>query len=476
MSYQDFKNTHLGNGYDIDGWYGDQCWDGFGEYCRYLGFPVINCTDSGYAKDLWTQRHSNGILNYFDEVEVMQAGDVAIFDVTSSTPYSHVAIFDRDAGNGYGYFLGQNQAGEQKNPEGGKVFDIIALPYSATFPTAFRPKGNVERSADAPTSVNNTQVASGGLAKGEYFIDVSAYQAGDLSAICQASGTRNTIIKVTEGSGWLSPVASQQTETSNCIGYYHFARFGGDANLAVSEANYFISNLPSKPRYLVCDYEDSASGNAQANTDAVLAFMDTCKQAGFEPIYYSYKPYTLANIYVDQINAKYPNSLWIAAYPDYEVRPEPYWGVYPEMSNIRWWQFTSTAIAGGLDKNVVIIASEGFTGVLNEEEDEDMNFVVRSQSGSTGYVAVINGRVMGIGSMETVFQFQAAGVKHLNLPDDDFDRFLNSQAKDADQVASSIKEASSSVVEAIEKIKGASIADALGNVTLKGNIEVSNQG
>ena len=406
----------------------------------------------------------------------MQAGDVAIFDVTSSTPYSHVAIFDRDAGNGYGYFLGQNQAGEQKNPGGGKVFDIIALPYSATFPTAFRPKGNVERSADAPTSVNNTQVTSGGLAKGEYFIDVSAYQAGDLSAICQASGTRNTIIKVTEGSGWLSPVASQQTETSNCIGYYHFARFGGDANLAAAEANYFISNLPSKPRYLVCDYEDSASGNAQANTDAVLAFMDTCKQAGFEPIYYSYKPYTLANIYVDQINAKYPNSLWIAAYPDYEVRPEPYWGVYPEMSNIRWWQFTSTAIAGGLDKNVVIIASEGFTGVLNEEEDEDMNFVARSQSGSTGYVAVINGRVMGIGDMETVFQFQAAGAKHLNLPDDDFDRFLKSQAKDADQVASAIKEASSSVVEAIEKIKGASIADALGNVTLKGNIEVSNQG
>lgn len=234
--------------------------------------------------------------------------------------------------------------------------------------------------------------------------------------------------------------------------------------------------MPSKPRYLVCDYEDSASGNAQANTDAVLAFMDTCKQAGFEPIYYSYKPYTLANIYVDQINAKYPNSLWIAAYPDYEVRPEPYWGVYPEMSNIRWWQFTSTAIAGGLDKNVVIIASEGFTGVLNEEEDEDMNFVARSQSGSTGYVAVINGRVMGIGDMETVFQFQAAGAKHLNLPDDDFDRFLKSQAKDADQVASAIKEASSSVVEAIEKIKGASIADALGNVTLKGNIEVSNQG
>ncbi len=39
------------------------------------------------------------------------------------------------------------------------------------------------------------------------------------------------------------------------------------------------------------------------------------KRTGFEPIYYSYKPYTLANVYVEQITAKYPNSLWIAAYP-----------------------------------------------------------------------------------------------------------------------------------------------------------------
>ncbi len=44
---------------------------------------------------------------------------------------------------------------------------------------------------------------------------------------------------------------------------------------------------------------------------------------------------------------------------------------------------------------------------------------------------------------------------------------------DAYQVASAIKEASSSVVEAIEKIKGASVEVALGNVTLIGNIEVS---
>ncbi|MFS9293793.1 GH25 family lysozyme [Streptococcus vestibularis] len=295
---------------------------------------------------------------------------------------------------------------------------------------------------------DNSEIEQGGLGKGDYFIDVSAYQAGDLTGICQASGTNNTIIKATEGIGWISPVATQQTNTSNCIGYYHFARFGGDVATAQAEANHFIGNLPSRPRYLVCDYEDGASGDKQANTNAVLAFMDVCKVNGFEPIYYSYKPYTLANVYVEQITARYPNSLWIAAYPDYEVRPEPYWGVYPNMEHTCWWQFTSTGLSGGLDKNVVIIGSET---KKKEEEEEDMNFVVRSTSGNQGYVGIVNGRVFGIGDMGTVDELRSNGAKHLTLNDDDFTRFLDSQSRDSAEVSKAIGEASASVVKAIEE-------------------------
>lgn len=288
------------------------------------------------------------------------------------------------------------------------------------------------------------------MTQNNYFIDVSAYQPGDLTSICQAAGTNNTVIKITEGTGWVSPVATQQTNTSNCIGYYHFARFGGDVATAQAEANYFISNLPSHPRYLVCDYEDGASGDKQANTNAVLAFMDICKVNGFEPIYYSYKPYTLANVYVDQITARYPNSLWIAAYPDYEVRPEPYWGVYPNMEHTRWWQFTSTGLAGGLDKNVVII-NDGDSLVNKKEEEDIMNFVVRSESGKEGWVAVVNGRVFGIGSIGTVDALEATGAKRLQLEDADFERFLYSQSNDAEAVSKAINEASASVVKAIEE-------------------------
>lgn len=294
---------------------------------------------------------------------------------------------------------------------------------------------------------DDSEIEPGGLSKGDYFIDVSAYQAADLTSICQAAGTNNTIIKVSEGVGWLSPVMAQQTSTSNCIGYYHFARFGGDVGTAQAEANYFVSNLPSRPRYLVCDYEDGASGDKQANTNAVIAFMDACKASGFEPIYYSYKPYTLANVYVEQITAKYPNSLWIAAYPDYEVRSEPYWGVYPDMDHTRWWQFTNTGLAGGLDKNVVIIGSE-----LNkrEEEEENMNFVVRSKTGNQGYVGIVNGHVFGIGDISTVDELKSNGAKHLMLEDNDFQRFIDSQSRDAAEVSKAVEEASASVVKAIE--------------------------
>ena len=295
---------------------------------------------------------------------------------------------------------------------------------------------------------DDSEGEAGGLQKGDYFIDVSAYQSADLTGVCQAAGTNNTIIKVSEGVGWLSPVMAQQTNTSNCIGYYHFARFGGDVNAAVNEANYFVSNLPSRPRYLVCDYEDGASGDKQANTNAVLAFMDVCKSNGFEPIYYSYKPYTLANVYVDQITARYPNSLWIAAYPNYDVTPYPVWEIYPDMSHTKWWQFTSTGISGGLDKNVVIV---GDSFKKKKEEEENMNFVVRSESGTEGWVAVVNGRVFGIGSMGTVDSLEGLGAKRLQLDDGDFKRFLDSQARDSEEVSKAINEASASVVKAIEE-------------------------
>lgn len=140
MTYEEFKNEVLGKGFDADKHYGEQCWDGFAYYCQRLGYPVINCTNTKYARDLWEQKAKNGILNYFDEVTLMQKGDVAIFKIHPMTPLSHVAIFDHDIDGVNGAFLGQNQGGKVVSPNGGSAFNIISLPYAATYDTAFRPK------------------------------------------------------------------------------------------------------------------------------------------------------------------------------------------------------------------------------------------------------------------------------------------------------------------------------------------------
>lgn len=135
MNYEQFKNQVLGKAYDIDGYYGAQCWDGFAKYMIDLGYKAIHCTTSGYVKDIWNNRKTNGILNYCNEVTVMQPGDIAVFkEVAGWTPYSHIAIFDSDIDGRYGWFLGQNQGGKNG------AFTLCKLPYSATFDTAFRPK------------------------------------------------------------------------------------------------------------------------------------------------------------------------------------------------------------------------------------------------------------------------------------------------------------------------------------------------
>lgn len=155
LYYSDIKNALWNRTFDKDHAFGNQCWDGYAEYETRLGYPYANCTASGYAKDIWEQRATNGMLNNHVEVKEMQPGDIAVFKECPSTPQSHVAIFDHDAGNGYGWFFGQNQGG----PNG--AFNVVKLPYDATYPTAFRPKcwinGSMPKSIAKPSKPVETQ-------------------------------------------------------------------------------------------------------------------------------------------------------------------------------------------------------------------------------------------------------------------------------------------------------------------------------
>ena len=207
------------------------------------------------------------------------------------------------------------------------------------------------------------------MKKNDLFIDVASHQGYDITGILEQMGTTNTIIKISEGTTYLNPCLSAQVEQSNPIGFYHFAWFGGDVDEAEREARYFLDNVPQKVKYLCLDYEDHASGDKQANTDACIRFMEILKENGYEPIYYSYKPFTLNNIYYEQILTKFPTSLWIAGYglndgtADFEY--------FPSMDGIRWWQYSSNPF----DKNIVLLDDAEEDNVTSKNALKSLNTV-----------------------------------------------------------------------------------------------------
>ena len=215
------------------------------------------------------------------------------------------------------------------------------------------------------------------MKKNDLFIDVSSHNGYDIAGILEEMGTQNTIIKISESTSYINPCLSAQVEQSTPVGFYHFAWFGGDLDEAEREARYFLNNVPQKVKYLCLDYEDHASGDKQANTDACIRFMEILKENGYEPIYYSYKPFTLNNIYYDQILAKFPNSLWIAGYGLNDGTAD--FDYFPSMDGIRWWQYSSNPY----DKNIVLL----------DDSEED---ILISKNTSKSLDTVANEVIQGI--------------------------------------------------------------------------------
>lgn len=206
-------------------------------------------------------------------------------------------------------------------------------------------------------------------AVGDQGVDWSRYQGAngifgyghDKFAICQIGGVNG---------GGMYGQTTYETQVASAIAQgkrahtYIWYQVGGNASLGEQVLNTFLPQVQTpKGSIVALDYESGASADKQANTNAILHGMRMIKAAGYTPMYYSYKPYTVANVYVDQIIREFPNSLWMAAYPNYAVTPEPNYNVFPSMDGVAIYQFTSTYIAGGLDGNVDLtgITDNGYT-------------------------------------------------------------------------------------------------------------------
>ena len=149
-SYDEWKNAVAGNGYNADGYYGDQCWDLTAEFWYNVGFPT------GYpltgpnqsASECWTvNRNNNTSYNgtqYFELIENLsdiKKGDVVVFDGIPG----HIGFADEDYTTGTIKILGQNQGSlgiptPIPNPEGGTTATVTPLSAIGVL-GAFRYKG-----------------------------------------------------------------------------------------------------------------------------------------------------------------------------------------------------------------------------------------------------------------------------------------------------------------------------------------------
>lgn len=214
------------------------------------------------------------------------------------------------------------------------------------------------------------QIPSGAYAaKGDQGPDWSKYQNDtgkfgyntDKFAIAQLGGTYGgTLIDQVTYPGQIQSGLSRGLRMHTYLWY----GVGGSTDLGAKALDYYLPKVQTpKGSIVALDYEDGASGNMTANTDAILYGMRRIAQAGYTPMYYSDKPYTLAHVDYKRIIAEFPNSLWIAAYPNYLVTPKPNYAYFPSMDGVALFQFTSTYIAGGLDGNTDLtgITDNGYT-------------------------------------------------------------------------------------------------------------------
>lgn len=204
-------------------------------------------------------------------------------------------------------------------------------------------------------------------AKGDQGVDWAKYQGAngvfgypsDKFVISQLGGTVHGSIY----EQWTYPTQVASAIAAGKRAHtYLWGEFGSSKAQAKAMLDYMLPKVQTpKGSIVALDYEDGASGDKQANTDAILYTLKRIKNAGYTPMLYGYLNYFNAHIYLSQVSKTY--KLWLGEYPDYNVTPKPNYNYFPSWENVALFQFTSTYIAGGLDGNIDLtgITDNGYT-------------------------------------------------------------------------------------------------------------------
>ena len=99
-SYLAWKTATNGNGYNVDGQYGDQCWDFAAEFWYNNGFGtgMPSTAGTGGARGVWYDR----VVNAGDKFDLIynladvKQGDVIVYDQFPGNEWGHIGFADQD--------------------------------------------------------------------------------------------------------------------------------------------------------------------------------------------------------------------------------------------------------------------------------------------------------------------------------------------------------------------------------------------
>ena len=216
------------------------------------------------------------------------------------------------------------------------------------------------------TQTKTVQASTTSVAARSLGIDVASYQSADLSAHAR-SGAKFAIVKVSDGTSYRNPKASAQVASARAQNMmpmgYHFATFSANSAAAKREANYAVASARAvglaPGSYLACDYESGDGNNINmgkgVTANAIIAFMQQVKAAGYKPLLYASSSVLRNNINTNSVVNQFPNSLWVASYAVAGRIDKPNFSYFPSMKGVSIWQFTDNWRGLNVDGNINVL-------------------------------------------------------------------------------------------------------------------------
>lgn len=229
-----------------------------------------------------------------------------------------------------------------------------------------------------PTGSDVVKPATPAIQLVSFVIDVSHHQfdAGFTLAMAWKQGYRHTILKCTQGVGYVDPQYKNALTEAQKLGFkvsiYHFLEQGNGAK----QADNLIMHILDKELPVWIDWEPTREGTKDASLPKLadmIAFRDRAKDIGLRVV-----GKYLGSSYWERVgkpNIAGPLDLWRPAYPStkngYASK------LYPGNNHERWnsfggqkpslWQFTDNGKINGFSKGVDVNAYRGSHDDLDKE-------------------------------------------------------------------------------------------------------------